>query len=71
MTSQEEETRMRLTLNGRPTEVEEGVVLADLVAGPTGCAAAVNGEVVPRGRHTVHRLADGDVVEIVTAVQGG
>lgn len=38
---------------------------------PTGVAVAVNGEVVPRGAWALHLLAAGDVVEIVTAVQGG
>ncbi len=34
-------------------------------------AAAVGGEVVPRGSWCAHLLAQGDDVEIVTAVQGG
>ncbi len=34
-------------------------------------AVEVNGEIVPRGRHAGHRLADGDVVEIVHALGGG
>ena len=36
-----------------------------------GAAAAVNGEVVPRGSWAATPLRDGDQVEIVTAVQGG
>lgn len=36
-----------------------------------GIAAAVNGEVVHRGRWAHHSLRAGDVVEIVAAVQGG
>jgi sulfur carrier protein len=34
-------------------------------------AAAVNGDVVPRGSWTAAPLRDGDQVEVVTAVQGG
>jgi len=37
----------------------------------SGCAAAVNGEVVPRGMWTERELADGDRVEIVSAQPGG
>ncbi len=36
-----------------------------------GCAVALNGVVVPRAQLAARRLADGDVVEVVTAVQGG
>jgi sulfur carrier protein len=36
-----------------------------------GVAVAVNDEVVPRARWKEHRLAPGDSVEIVSAVQGG
>jgi sulfur carrier protein len=38
---------------------------------PGGVAAAVNGDVVPRGSWAVTLLRDGDQVEVVTAVQGG
>ena len=34
-------------------------------------AVEVNGEIVPRGRHADHALAEGDVVEIVHALGGG
>jgi sulfur carrier protein len=37
----------------------------------SGIAAAVNGEVVPRSQWPVHELKDGDVVEVITAMQGG
>jgi len=36
-----------------------------------GVAAAVNGDVVPRGAWSATPLRDGDQVEVVTAVQGG
>jgi len=37
----------------------------------TGVAAAVNGEVVRKASWASTRLAAGDEVEVVTAVQGG
>ncbi len=39
--------------------------------GRPGIAVAVNGEVVPREHWPTRRLAAGDAVEIVGAVQGG
>ncbi|MDO7868879.1 sulfur carrier protein ThiS [Nocardioides jiangxiensis] len=67
---------MNLTVNGSPRACADAATVASLVAdvlgGPVqGSAVAVNGEVVPRAAHTATRLNDGDVVEIVTAVQGG
>ena len=38
---------------------------------PPGIAVAVNDEVVPRDDWSRWLLTDGDVIEIVTAVQGG
>lgn len=62
---------MHLTLNGVPLDVDV-TTLADLVGPlPTGQAAAVNLEVVPRADHGRVVLADGDVVDVVTAVAGG
>nr|WP_220481610.1 sulfur carrier protein ThiS [Nocardioides ginsengisegetis] len=64
-------TRVNIIRNGQPAVVANGSTVADLVRGRRGIAVAVNGEVVPRDRHTVTLLRDGDVVEVVTAVQGG
>lgn len=62
---------MKLTINGELHEVD-ATVLADVAAtGAAGVAVAVNGSVVPRGIHASHPLADGDVIDIVTATQGG
>lgn len=62
---------MRLILNGVPLDAD-ATTLADLVGPlPGGQAAAVNHEVVPRAEHARHVLADGDVVDVVTAVAGG
>ena len=62
---------MHVTVNGEATTVAEATTLADLVGAAPGRAAAVNGAVVPRDRHAATRLAEGDAVEIVTAVPGG
>lgn len=65
----------RLTLNGdtvemgKPVTVE--VVVDGLGRGRSGMAVAVNGAVVPRSRWPATELADGDQVEVLTAVQGG
>jgi sulfur carrier protein len=66
---------MNVTVNGEARRVPAGTTLAGLVAAvtglPAGVAAAVNGEVVPRSAWPAAVLADGDQVEVVTAVQGG
>ena len=63
---------MKLTVNGEPRAVEACASVADLLPpAPQGIAVARNGEVVPRASHATTALADGDVIEIVTAVQGG
>jgi sulfur carrier protein len=66
---------VQIKLNGEPCELAEGAALADAVARVTGqasgVAAAVNGDVVPRGSWAATPLREGDQVEVVTAVQGG
>ena len=66
---------MKVTVNGSPREFDSGITVAQLilsVAGTTrGSAAVVDGEVVPRSAWDEQRVADGQVVELITAVQGG
>ena len=66
---------VQVKLNGEPRDLPDGGTVAEAVAeltsAPSGVAAAVNGEVVPRGSWAATPLRDGDQVEIVTAVQGG
>ncbi|GHA83197.1 sulfur carrier protein ThiS [Streptomyces termitum] len=66
---------MNVSVNGEPRALAAPVSLSALVAGlttaPSGVAAAVNETVVPRGAWASTLLADGDRVEILTAVQGG
>jgi thiazole synthase len=67
---------MRVELNGEPRELSEGATVAEAVreAGGDpdgrGFAVAVNGEVIPRGEWD-RRLADGEKVEVLAAIQGG
>jgi sulfur carrier protein len=66
---------VNVTLNGEPREVPPGTTVEQLVAQiidrPTGVAAALNGEVLPRRAWGGTPLAERDQVEVVTAVQGG
>jgi sulfur carrier protein len=62
-------------VNGAPREVGPDTDIAGLVASlpapAEGTAVALNGEVLPRARWAGTTLADGDRVEVLTAVQGG
>ncbi|CAL9421164.1 thiamine biosynthesis protein ThiS [Streptomyces sp. HPH0547] len=73
MTSAAEQ--MTVSVNGEPRRVGAGLTLDRLVAtlttAPSGVAAALNEDVVPRSRWATTRLGDGDRVEVLTAVQGG
>ncbi|MFD8823213.1 sulfur carrier protein ThiS [Streptomyces sp. NPDC059605] len=66
---------LSVSVNGEVRVLAAGTALDALVASLTtagsGVAAAVNETVVPRGRWSAVVLADGDRVEILTAVQGG
>jgi sulfur carrier protein len=66
---------MDIVINGQARQVDDGLCLADAVTllapAASGVAAAVNGAVVTRARWASVTLSPGDVVEVVTAVQGG
>jgi sulfur carrier protein len=68
---------LEVTLNGKPHQLPDGATLADAVrevGAPEdgrGVAAAVDGEVVPRGQWTLRALAAEERVEVLQAVQGG
>lgn len=66
---------MRLTVNGEPAELEDGLTVAELVAARTEehrrVAVAVNADVVPRSRWDATALREGDAVEVLVAVAGG
>jgi sulfur carrier protein len=78
---------MNITLNGSLHDVADGASITTLVSQVTGRPLATNGQatdgkklgvavarnsaVVPRSQWFVTALAEGDDVELVTAVQGG
>lgn len=66
---------MEIRLNGQPGACEPGTTVADLLAreglAERRVAVEVNGEIVPRGRHSIQVLAEGDSIELVHALGGG
>lgn len=64
-----------VVVNGEPCELAEGGTVTDVVhllACPVaGIAVARNGEVVPRSSWAATVLDEGDLVEVLTAAQGG
>jgi sulfur carrier protein len=66
---------MVVLVNGNTEEIAAGTTVADVVdrwaRSPIGVAVAVNEAVVTRAEWPGTTLADGDRVEILTAVQGG
>jgi sulfur carrier protein len=65
-----------VTLNGEPRLLPDDATLETAVRETgadvgRGVAAAVDGEVVPRGRWEELSLRDGQVIEVLRAVQGG
>ena len=66
---------MHIILNGETLTLDAVQTIAELLVarGLAGrrVAVEVNGEIVPRGRHDEHCLAEGDRVEIVHALGGG
>ena len=67
---------MKLIINGNEREIAAtgvAALLRELGIDPErpGTAVARNDEVVPRNRWSETPLADGDRIEIITAVQGG
>ncbi|AYC41930.1 MULTISPECIES: sulfur carrier protein ThiS [Streptomyces] len=66
---------MNISVNGEPRQFAPGTALDTVVraltAAPSGVAAALNETVVPRTQWPSTPLAEGDRVEVLTAVQGG
>ena len=78
---------MNINLNGTPHTLADGACITALVSqvtgrplaangmaadgGKLGVAVAHNAQVVPRSQWSATALAEGDDVELVTAVQGG
>jgi len=68
---------VKVELNGKQVELDQGATVADAVAGAganperRGVAVAIDGEVVPRSAWQETVLREGAKIEVVTAVQGG
>lgn len=66
---------MRISVNGEPREVNDGLTVLELLQTlsvvQARVAVEVNAEVVRKARHAEHRLREGDKVEVVTFVGGG
>ena len=66
---------MKAVVNGEPQDLPDGLTVAALLQhlGVRGERVAVerNGAVVKRAQHAEQRLADGDILEIVSFVGGG
>ncbi|MFA6986423.1 MAG: sulfur carrier protein ThiS [Arenimonas sp.] len=66
---------MRILLNGEVREFPEPQTISTLLLAAgyaeRRVAVEVNREIVAKGRHAGHALADGDRVEIIQAIGGG
>ena len=66
---------MKITVNGKPHEVAEGIsvdaLLVELGVKREYTAVAVNREVTPKSAYAATRLNAGDKVEIVRPMGGG
>jgi len=67
--------RIRVTVNGKPTEAEAEETIAALLqrlgAKPSQAAVVVNDEVIPKARHESYGVTEGDRIEILTFAAGG
>jgi thiamine biosynthesis protein ThiS len=66
---------MRITINGKETDLPDVCTVAALLAeqrlGGAACAVEVNECLIPKRQHTEYQIRDGDTIEIVTLVGGG
>lgn len=66
---------MRITVNGKPREIEGETPLPAFLQAygidPRLVAVAINGDVIPKAEYERARVRDGDEVEVVRMVGGG
>ena len=66
---------MRVKLNGKDRDVEPGITILQLLhqlgLHPQRVAVEVNREIVKRDQYEVHRLGEGDEIEVLQFVGGG
>ena len=69
--------KIAIVVNGKSLDADDAHVIADVMrnlgiaSDGDGVALAVNDAVVPKRDWATHRVHDGDVIEIIRAVQGG
>ena len=65
---------MNLLVNGEQTSLANVATVSDLISAldiEGNVAVEINREIVSRSAFECHHLADGDEIEIVTAIGGG
>jgi sulfur carrier protein len=66
---------MKISVNGQPLEIDEGLSVAGLIdllnLSGKRVALEINKEIVSRSRFEIHHLQAEDRVEIVHAIGGG
>ncbi len=65
---------MNLLVNGEQTSLTDVATVADLISAldlECNVAVEINREIISRSAFANHRLAEGDEIEIVTAIGGG
>lgn len=65
---------MNLFVNGEKTSIADVTTVSDLISALEirgNIAVEINREIVSQSTFDYHRLADGDEIEIVTAIGGG
>ncbi len=69
------QTQIQLQVNGESHLYNDGSTVTQLLAhlgrANVPCAVEVNEQLVPKSKHALHQLRQGDRVELVTLVGGG
>jgi sulfur carrier protein len=68
-------SQIEIVLNGQKKLIEKSLTIAELVAETSnsdkGVAIACNGQVIRKLEWDSHHIVSGDVIEVISAVQGG
>jgi sulfur carrier protein len=66
---------VRITVNGKPREIEREMSLPDFLQAhdinPRLVAVAINGDVIPKDQYAAAMVRAGDALEVVRMVGGG
>jgi thiamine biosynthesis protein ThiS len=66
---------MKIQLNNKPIMLAESYTLTQLLENQgyhsAAYAVAINHHVIPRAYHTTTLIHEGDVIDVITAMQGG